>query len=186
MAQPGRVPVTVVLFYDGLTPPECLHKNSLNLPNFARGQPRKDSSESTVYDNFTLMSQYSAPVLKAATDDVKVTNFDLRRRPEVTKDRDTLVIFSFDGFESDIFTQAGLSALLPNRSRTVLPSGLFVGCAQSERIIKAEIKGSQNRRDAVRYDNYAMYGTTRNAKRPPEKYDLPESSIIDLTGELKF
>ncbi len=42
------------------------------------------------------------------------------------KDKDALIVFNLDAFESDIFTHGGPSASPPARSRTILPSSILV------------------------------------------------------------
>ncbi|KAH9173911.1 hypothetical protein EDB89DRAFT_1904863 [Lactarius sanguifluus] len=105
----------------------------------------------SVYDNFTLMSQYSAPVLKVVADDIKilrvvssrVTGFNLRRRPGVTKkDKGALKLWCIR--ESD--KSLGMYAYDSVR-------GL------SAPIIKARIKGGQDWKDAAYCTYYVVYGT---------------------------
>ena len=125
------------------------------------------------------------------------------------KDKDVTITFNLDPFESDIFTHGGPSAHPPDRSRTILPSGLFVGWNNksldkdkyvydsvrtlSASILEAGIKDGQDLKDAAPYTNYAIYGTPlekmygKNVKRLREikkKYD--PFHVMDLTGGFRF
>ena len=125
------------------------------------------------------------------------------------KDKDTLIIFQLDAFESDIFTHGGPSAYPPDRSRAILPSGLFVTWndksldrdgfvynsvrSLSASIIEAGVNDGQDLKDAAHYPNYALYGTPlenmygKNVKRLraiKKKYD--PFRVMDLTGGFRF
>jgi hypothetical protein len=166
---------------------------------------------------------YSVPVLKAIHDHVKVRRLNFLV-PEslglltliVTqtlgdklreKDKDTLILFYVEPFESDIFTHGTPSAYPPDRSRTILPSGFMVSWndksldqymydsirSLSASILEAEIKDGQDLKDAAIYPNYALYGTPlekmygKNVERLREikkKYD--PFHVMDLTGGFKL
>lgn len=123
------------------------------------------------------------------------------------KDKDTMVIFNLDAFESDIFTHGAPSAYPPDRSHTILPSSLFLAWSDksldkymydsmrslSASIIEAGIKDGQDLENAAHYTNYALYGTPlekmygKNVERLREiknKYD--PFRVMDLTGGFKF
>ena len=125
------------------------------------------------------------------------------------KDKDALITFEFEPFESDIFTHGGQSAYPPDRSRTILPSSLFVAWNDksldkdkyvydsvrnlSASIINAGIQDGQNLKDAAHYPNFAVYGTPlekmygQNVKRLreiKEKYD--PFRVMNLTGGFRF
>ena len=123
------------------------------------------------------------------------------------KDKDTMVIFNLDAFESDIFTHGAPSAYPPDRSHTILPSSLFLAWSDksldkymydsirslSASIIEAGIKDGQDLENAAHYTNYALYGTPlekmygKNVERLREiknKYDA--FRVMDLTGGFKF
>ena len=125
------------------------------------------------------------------------------------KDQDALVVFQLDAFESDIFTHGAPSAYPPDRSRTILPSLVFVAWNDesldndkhvynsvqrlSASIIEAGIKDGQDLKDAAHYTNYALYGTPlekmygKNVKRLraiKKKYD--PFHVMDLTGGFRF
>ena len=123
------------------------------------------------------------------------------------KDKDTMVIFNLDAFESDIFTHGAPSAYPPDRSHTIFPSSLFLAWSDksldkymcdsmrslSASIIEAGIKDGQDLENAAHYTNYALYGTPlekmygKNVERLREiknKYD--PFRVMDLTGGFKF
>jgi hypothetical protein len=125
------------------------------------------------------------------------------------KDKDAFVMFQLDAFESDIFTHGGPSAYPPDRSRTILPSHIFVAWNDrsldrdkyvynsvrrlSASIIEAGIEDGQDLEDAAHYTNYALYGTPlekmygNNVKRLraiKKKYD--PFNVMDLTGGFRF
>ena len=123
------------------------------------------------------------------------------------KDKDTMVIFNLDAFESDIFTHGAPSAYPPDRSHTILPSSLFLAWSDksldkymydsmrslSASIIEAGIKDGQDLENAAHYTNYALYGTPlekmygKNVEWLREiknKYD--PFRVMDLTGGFKF
>ncbi|KAF8260159.1 FAD-binding domain-containing protein [Lactarius quietus] len=208
----GTVGFQLVLFYDRPNPPEGLYDDLLNLPNSAEAIIKGDFLNfvssivvpplDRAYVDGVPMLQYSAPILKATIDDVKIWGDKLSE-----KDENTLVIFSLDAFESDIFTHGGPSAYPPDRSHTILPSSLFVAWSDesldhhmydsirslSASIIEAGIKDGQDLKDAAHYTNYALYGTPlekmygKNVKRLraiKKKYDT--FNVMDLTGGFKF
>jgi hypothetical protein len=87
------------------------------------------------------------------------------------EDKDLLIVFSLDAFNSDIFTHEGPSTIrVPDRSHTVLPSSLYFGWTDksknkymydnmrmlSSSIIKAGIKDGQDLKHAVHYTNHAV------------------------------
>ncbi|KAH9028629.1 hypothetical protein EDB85DRAFT_1892480 [Lactarius pseudohatsudake] len=151
MAQPGRVPVTVVLFrvYDGLTPPGCLHKDLLNLPNSARGQPCEASSEFTVWRRPLAVTFFL------------VTGFDLRRRPGVTrKDKGALVCIRESGPASSHMGDHPCNRYTVPSSHLASLSGEKTGLSAyihtydsvrspSAPIIKARMKDGQDWKDAA-------------------------------------
>jgi hypothetical protein len=123
------------------------------------------------------------------------------------KDKDTMVIFNLDPFESDIFTHGAPSAYPPDRSHTIFPSSLFIAWSDksldkymydsmrslSASIIEVGIKDGQDLKDVAHYTNYALYGTPlakmygKNVKRLraiKKKYD--PFHVMDLTGGFKF
>ncbi len=123
------------------------------------------------------------------------------------KDKDVLVIFNLDAFESDIFTHGGPSAYPPDRSRNFLPTSLLVAWndksldkyaydsihSLSASVTKAGIKDGQDLMDASRYPNYALYGTplekmygenVKRLRKIKKKYD--PFHVMDLTGGFKF
>ena len=125
------------------------------------------------------------------------------------KDEDASIIFNLDVFESDIFTHGGPSAYPPDRSRTILPSSLFVGWndksldrdkyvydsvrSLSAFIFNAGIKDGQNLKDAAQYPNFAVYGTPlekmygKNVERLREiKEEYDPFRVMDLTGGFRF
>ena len=123
------------------------------------------------------------------------------------KDKETLVIFNLDAFESDIFSHGAPSAYPPDRSRTILPSSLFLAWSDkyldkfmydsmrnlSASIIEAGIKDGQDLKDAAHYPNYAVYGTPlekmygKNVKRLREiKTEYDPFHFMNLTGGFKF
>jgi hypothetical protein len=125
------------------------------------------------------------------------------------RDKDAIIFFDLDAFESDIFTHGGPSAYPPDRSHTIHPSNLLVEWndesldkdkyvynsvrSLSASIIEAGIKDGQELKNAARYPNYALYGTRleemygQNVKRLraiKRKYD--PFYVMDLTGGFKF
>jgi hypothetical protein len=125
------------------------------------------------------------------------------------RDKDTIIFFDLDVFESDIFTHGGPSAYPPDRSHTILPSNLLVEWndesldkdkyvynsvrSLSGSIIEAGIEDGQDLKNAAHYPNYALYGTPleemygQNVKRLraiKRKYD--PFRVMDLTGGFKF
>jgi hypothetical protein len=125
------------------------------------------------------------------------------------RDKDALVLFDLDPYESDVFTHGGPSAYPPDRSRAILPSSLLVAWndesldkdkyvynnvrSLSASIIEAGIKDGQDLENAAHYSNDALYGTPlekvygKNVKRLREikkKYD--PFRVMDLTGGFKF
>lgn len=204
----------LLLFYDGPKPPDPLYHDLLNLPNSAKSIIQGDflnfvSSliipvrERGYGDGIPLL-QYSAPVLKATIDDVKTLGDKLGE-----KDKDVLVIFNLDVFESDIFTHGGPSAYPPDRSRTIFPSSVLVGWNDksldkdkyvydsvrnlSASVTKTGIKDGQDLKDAAHYPNYALYGTPldkmygKNVERLhkiKKRYD--PFHVMDLTGGFRF
>jgi len=210
----GTVEFQLVLFYDGPKPPEGFYDDLLNLPNSVKAIIEGDfvkfvssigvPTHEHAYLDGVPMLQYSVPVLKAIIDDVKTLGDKLSE-----KDQDTVIIFELEPFESDIFTHGEPSAYPPDRSRTILPSAVFVGwndkSLDSDKyvydsvrhltasIIEAGIKDGQDLKDAAPYTNYAVYGTPlekmygENVKRLREikkKYD--PFHVMDLTGGFKF
>jgi hypothetical protein len=210
----GAVGFQLVLFYDGPKPPQGLYDDLLNLPNSAESIVQGDfvrflSSiaipvRERAYGDGVPMLQYSEPVVKAAIDDVKTLGDHLSE-----KDKDTLIIFQLDPFESDIFTHGGPSAYPPDRSRTILPSAVLVAWNDnsldrdkyvynsvrclSASIMEAGIKDGQDLKDAAPYPNYALYDTPlekmygKNVKRLraiKKKYD--PFHVMDLTGGFRF
>jgi hypothetical protein len=125
----------------------------------------------------------------------------------IEKDKDAMVIFNLDAFESDIFTRGAPSAYPPDRFHTILPSSLFIAWKDesldkfmynsmgslSASIIEAGIKDGQDLENVVHYTNYALYGTPReklygkNVKRLREiKKNYDPFHLMDLTGWFKF
>jgi hypothetical protein len=123
------------------------------------------------------------------------------------KDKDAVISFHLEPFESDIFTHGGPSAYPPDRSRTIYPSLVVIGWNDkdldgyvydsirnvSASILESAIKDGQDLKNAGPYPNYAMYGTPlermygKNVKRLREikaKYD--PFRVMDLTGGFKF
>ena len=125
------------------------------------------------------------------------------------KDKDGLLALNLDAFNSDIFTHGGPSAYPPDRSRTILPSSVFVGWnyksldndkyvynsvrSLSASIVEAGIKDGQDLKDAAHYTNNALYGTPlekmygKNVgwlRAIKKKYD--PFGVEDLTGGFKF
>jgi len=203
-----------VLFYDGPNPPKGLYDDLLNLPNSVESIIHGDFVKFLLsiavpvrergYGDGVPMLQYSELVMKAAIDDVKTLGDELSE-----KDKDALVIFQLDPFESDIFTHGAPSAYPPDRSRTIFPSSVFVTWndksldndeyvynsvrSLSASIIEAGIKDGQDLKDAAHYTNYALYGTPlekmygKNVKRLraiKRKYD--PFRVMDLTGGFRF
>ena len=123
------------------------------------------------------------------------------------KDKDVMIIFNIEPFESDIFTHGAPSAYPPDRSRTILPSSLIIAWNDedlngyvyesirnlSALILESGMKDGQDLKDAGPYTNYAVYGTPvekiygKNVERLrmiKEKYD--PFRVMDLTGGFKF
>ena len=123
------------------------------------------------------------------------------------EDKDLLLVFNLDAFESDIFTHGGPSAYPPDRSHTILPSSLYFGWTDKSKdkymydnmrklsasIIQAGIKDGQDLKHAARYTNYALYGTPLEKKyggnverlrKIRKRYD--PRRVMDLTGGFKF
>ncbi|KAN0139380.1 hypothetical protein V8E53_002881 [Lactarius tabidus] len=208
----GTVAFQLVLFCDGPTPPEGLYDDLLDLPNSAKAIIEGDfvTFPSSIpvpplnraYVDGVPMLQYSSPLSKATINDVKVWGDKL-----IEKDKDAMVIFNLDAFESDIFTRGAPSAYPPDRFHTILPSSLFIAWSDksldqfmydsmrslSASIIEAGIKDGQDLENVAHYTNYALYGTPleklygKNVKRLREikkKYD--PFHVIDLTGGFKF
>jgi hypothetical protein len=123
------------------------------------------------------------------------------------KDKDIVIAFHLEPFESDIFTHGGPSAYPPDRSRTIHPSAVLIawndkGLDQyvydsirslSASILETVIKDGQDLKNAGPYTNYAVYGTPveniygKNVERLREikkKYD--PFRVMDLTGGFKF
>ncbi|KAF8259738.1 hypothetical protein EI94DRAFT_1812806 [Lactarius quietus] len=148
--------------------------------------------------------QYSVPVLKAIVDDVKTLGDKLSE-----KDKDTVINFELEPFESDIFMHGEPSAYPPDRSRTIHPSSVLVAWSDksldrdkyvydslrnlSASILESGIKDGQDLKDAATYTNYALYGTPlermygKNVKRLrgiKKKYD--PFHVMDLAGGFKF
>ncbi|KAH9038637.1 FAD-binding domain-containing protein [Lactarius deliciosus] len=210
----GTVGFQLVLFYDGPEPPKCLYGDLLNLPNSAesimKGDFLKFMSSIAVpvreraYGDGIPLLRYSVPVVKATIDNVKTLGDKLGE-----KDEHVLIVFNLDAFESDIFTHGGPSAYPPDRSRTILPSSLFVGWndesldkdgyvydsvrSLSASISKAGIYDGQDLKHAAHYTNFALYGTPlenmygKNVKRLrkiKKKYD--PFRVMDLTGGFRL
>jgi len=209
----GEVTFQMIFFYDGPKPPEGFYDDFLNLPNSAKviieGDFVKFFSSLAVppireraYSDGIPMLHYSAPVLKATHDHIKAMGDKLRE-----KDKDVWISFYVEPFESDIFTHGAPSAHPPDRSRTILPSGLIVSWndesldqymydsirCQSASILEAGIKDGQDLKDAVPYTNYVLYGTPLermyggNVERLREikkKYD--PFHVMDLAGGFKL
>ncbi|KAI9439635.1 FAD dependent oxidoreductase [Lactarius indigo] len=208
----GAIGLQIVLFYDGPTPSEGLYDDLLNLPNSAKSIIQGDFVKfvSSIpipvhkrgYGNGVSLLQYSAPIVEATIDGVKAWGDKLSE-----KDKDALILFNLDAFESDIFTHGGPSAYPPDRSRTILPSIILVTWndksldeyaydsirSLSASVTEAGIKDGQDLKDALLYPNYALYGTPlekmygQNVERLRDikrRYD--PSHIMDLTGGFKF
>ena len=85
----------------------------------------------------------------------------------------TLVVYSLDAFEPDIFTHSGPSAYPPDRSRAILPSSMYLGWTDelvdnvmanamrtsAATLVEAGIKDGQDLSNAAPYVNYALFGT---------------------------
>ena len=118
-----------------------------------------------------------------------------------------MITFNIEPFESDIFTHGAPSAYPPDRSRTILPSAVFIAWKDkdldqymydsirnlSASIVETAVKDGQDVKDAATYPNYAIYGTPlekmygKNVERLceiKEKYD--PLRVMDLTGGFKF
>jgi hypothetical protein len=125
------------------------------------------------------------------------------------KDKDLLIMFELEPFESDMFTHGSPSAYPPDRSRAIHPSSVLVAWndksldrdksvydsvrSLSASVTNAGIKDGQDLENAATYPNYAVYGTPlekmygKNLKRLreiKEKYD--SSHVMDLTGGFRF
>jgi hypothetical protein len=123
------------------------------------------------------------------------------------KDKDAVITFFLEPFESDILTHGGPSAYPPDRSRTIYPSLIVIGWNDKEldgyvydsirnlsaSILESAIKDGQDLKNAAPYTNYAVYGTPlekiygKNVARLreiKEKYD--PFRVMDLTGGFKF
>ncbi|KAF8260168.1 FAD-binding domain-containing protein [Lactarius quietus] len=210
----GEVTFQMIFFYDGPKPPEGFYDDFLNLPNSAKVIIEGDfvkffsslasltSFLRSAYSDGIPMLHYSAPVLKATHDHIKAMGDKLRE-----KDKDVWISFYVEPFESDIFTHGAPSAHPPDRSRTILPSGLIVSWndesldqymydsirCQSASILEAGIKDGQDLKDAAHYTNYVLYGTPLermyggNVERLREikkKYD--PFHVMDLAGGFKL
>ncbi|KAF8259882.1 hypothetical protein EI94DRAFT_1812556 [Lactarius quietus] len=209
----GTVDLQMVLFYDGPNPPGGFYDDFLSLPNSASaifegdfvkfGLPLNLFLVSAYLDGVPLL-QYSVPVLKAIVDDVKTLGDKLSE-----KDKDTVINFELEPFESDIFMHGEPSAYPPDRSRTIHPSSVLVAWSDksldrdkyvydslrnlSASILESGIKDGQDLKDAATYTNYALYGTPlermygKNVKRLrgiKKKYD--PFHVMDLAGGFKF
>ncbi|KAN0139139.1 FAD-binding domain containing protein [Lactarius tabidus] len=208
----GKIGFQMILFYDGPKPPEGFYDDFLNLPNSSKviieGDFLKFLSHIVTpgrkrsYTDGVPMLHYSAPVMKATIDDVKALGDKLRE-----EDKDAVINFHIEPFESDIFMHGGPSAYPPDRSRTILPSALIIAWNDkdldqymydsirnlSASILETAMKDGQDLKDAGPYTNYAVYGTPvekiygKNVERLrgiKEKYD--PFRVMDLTGGFKF
>jgi len=202
----------IVLFYDAPSPPPGLYDELLDLPNssknifegnfvqFVLSLP-PPIRERAYFDGVPML-HYSAPVLKAAIDDLQSWGDRISQY-----DNDTLIVLSLDAFEDDIFTHGGPSAFPPDRSYTVLPSSLYFGWtdkpldrymydnmrALSAELIQAGIKDGQDLEHAAHYTNYALFGTPLKqmyGKNVPKLRKIRElydpHRVMDLTGGFKF
>ena len=123
------------------------------------------------------------------------------------KDKDGMLVFTIDAFESDIFTHGASSAFPPDRSHTILPSGITIGWTDKsldryaydtlrslgDAITEAGIKDGQDLKNLARYPNYALYGTplekmygkeVKRLRAIKRKYD--PFHVMDLTGGFRF
>ncbi|KAH9997053.1 hypothetical protein BJV77DRAFT_960317 [Russula vinacea] len=208
----GTVEFGIVLFYDAPKPPAGLYDDLLDFSNssktiiegsfvdFVLSLPPPIPARG--YFDGVPMLRYSAPVLKAAIDDLQSWGDRISQY-----DKDTVLVFGLDAFEDDIFTHGGPSAFPPDRSHTVLPSSLFFTWtdesldgymydnlrALSAELIQAGIKDGQDLEHAARYSNYALFGTpleqiygenVPRLREIKERYD--PHRVMDLTGGFKF
>jgi hypothetical protein len=125
------------------------------------------------------------------------------------KDKDLVIVFELEPFESDMFTHGAPSAYPPDRSRAIFPSSVLVAWndesldknrivlkslrSLSASVTNAGIKDGQELEDAANYPNYAVCGTPlekmygKNLERLreiKEKYD--PSHVMNLTGGFRF
>ncbi|KAI9451168.1 FAD dependent oxidoreductase [Lactarius psammicola] len=209
----GTIVFNLLLFYDGPKLSDGLYDELLNLTSTSRS-----ITEDSFIHFFSSMSiptferkgyfdglpilHITQPILEAFTNETK---FWGERLSEL--DKNSLIIYSVDPFESDYLTHGGPSAYPPDRSRAVLPSNIYFGWSNQSAdesmasairssaasLIASGIRDGQDLENAATYVNYAMFGTPlekiygvhlellREIRR---KYDPDD--VMYLTGGWKF
>ncbi|KAH9972620.1 FAD-binding domain-containing protein [Lactifluus volemus] len=174
----GTVVMSLSLFYDGPEPPEGLYDELLQLSTLSRSIFKgsfTDFITGTFLPTFPRgyfdgipMVRFTQPVIEAHANESKFWGEALSKY-----DENVVVVYTFDQYEPGFLTHGGPSAYPPDRSRAFLTSNIFVGwskesvdklvedAVRSSRatLIAAGINDGQDLKNAVRYPNYALFGT---------------------------